>query len=121
MIEHWVERYHQVGFRYDDKWRRMKGEDRKAEIRSHREHIAANFEVMRRLNALNAHFKKGKRKITQTREASRKNNRIDRRAQLREEWMAQDADVAEAVEEWLEPDDEETSAAEMLVKMQGSV
>ena len=26
MIEHWLEKHHQVGFKYDDKWRLLKDE-----------------------------------------------------------------------------------------------
>ena len=72
MIEHWVERYHQVGYRYDDKWRRMKGKIQKAELRAHREHIDGKTEVKKRLDALKKHFSKGKQESMVEREEDTK-------------------------------------------------
>ena len=79
MIEHWVERYHQVGYRYDDKWRRMKGEIQKAELRAHREHIGGNTEVKKRLDALKKYSSKGKRTSTVEREEDAKKVKKERR------------------------------------------
>ena len=45
MIEHWVERYHQIGYRYDDKWRMLKGEVFRANLRAHRGHIPGDMRV----------------------------------------------------------------------------
>ena len=39
MIEHWLEMHHQVGFKYDDKWRLLKDEAKKSNLRAHREYI----------------------------------------------------------------------------------
>ena len=122
MIEHWVERYHQVGFRYDDKWQNLKGEERKAKVRSHREHIAANADVIRRLNALAAHCgRRGKRKATIVNEDARKKSRNDYRAEAVAEWLETNADEAGELEAWLEPDEEDNTAAGVLMKLQGSV
>ncbi|KAL7548721.1 hypothetical protein ACHAWF_011993 [Thalassiosira exigua] len=73
MIEHWVERYHQVGFKYDDQWRLLKSEERKATLRSHREHIAAHTEVTKRLRLLDEKYRsQGKREATIEKETARK-------------------------------------------------
>ena len=58
MTEHWVERCHQVGYRHNDKWRRMKCEIQKAELRAHQEHIGGNTEVKKRLDASQKYFPK---------------------------------------------------------------
>ena len=39
MIEHWLEKHHQVGFKYDDKWRLLTDEAKKTNLRAHREYI----------------------------------------------------------------------------------
>ena len=62
MIEHWVEKYHQIGFRYNDKWRLMKDKARKATLRAHCEHIRGHPEVMKRLIVLKSRFTQGKNK-----------------------------------------------------------
>lgn len=53
MIEHWVEleHYHQIGHRYDMKWRNQKNEKEKAETRARREFTASHPEVLKRLKS----------------------------------------------------------------------
>ena len=52
MIKYWVEKYHQVGYKYDGKLRHTRGEEAKAVACAHREHIAGPPEVKTRLNSL---------------------------------------------------------------------
>ena len=60
MIEHWVKHYHQIGHRYDMKWRNQKNEKKKAETRARREYTASHPEVLKRLKMIQE--KKRKRK-----------------------------------------------------------
>ena len=48
LIEHWVERYHQIGHGYDLKWINQPSERRKAIIRSNREFTFSDPEVVKR-------------------------------------------------------------------------
>ena len=100
MIEHWVEKYHQVGYKYDKMWRRQPDEGRKAQRRSHREHIAGNYNVVRRLDALENEYSKGERKRTvERREVHRENKRVRRIQTMSEAMMLdstkEDLDAAE--------------------------
>ncbi|KAL7454029.1 hypothetical protein ACHAWC_005670 [Mediolabrus comicus] len=60
LIEHWVEHYHQVGHRYDIKWRNQKNEKLKAEIRGRREYTASHPEVLKRKERLLGNLRKRK-------------------------------------------------------------
>ena len=62
MIEHWVEHYHQIGYRYDMKWRNQKSELRKANIRSRREFAASHPTTLKRKLRLKEALKTRKRK-----------------------------------------------------------
>ena len=106
MIEHWVERYHQVGFKYDDKWRRLRGEKRKAEIRSTREHIAANVHVVKRLKALIENCSRGKRSATLLREETRKRMKTDKRAKDVTQWLRENSPHTDEVDQWLAAEEE---------------
>ena len=79
MIEHWVERYHQVGYIYNDKWRRAKGEIQKAELQAHREHIGGNTEVKKQPDALQKYLAKGKHESTVERGEDTKKVKKERR------------------------------------------
>ena len=50
MLEHWVEQYHQTGYKYDEVWRTMGDEAKKARVRAHMEHIASDERVMEKLD-----------------------------------------------------------------------
>ena len=85
MIEHWVERYHQIGYKYDDKWRKQKGEHAKAVTRAHREHIERQAEVAQRVNLLKEMYATGPRKRTlERRDESRVVKKERREISLRE-------------------------------------
>ena len=110
MIEHWVERYHQIGFKYDDKWRLMKDEKLKTETRAHREHIAGNFQVMDRLNILEAAYTRGQRKrTTEKQEVERQVKKLRR-----------DAAIGEARALHAKPDDFTLEAADLLCNFKNS-
>lgn len=84
MIEHWVEQYHQVGYNYDDKWRRMRSEEQRALIRAHRENIASHPEIVKRLRLLKERFVgcRGKRASTAEREEDSKRIKKERRENI---------------------------------------
>ena len=61
MLEHWVEQYHQTGYKYDEMWRTMGDEAKKARVRARMEHIASGEKVMEKLDDYDNAFI-GKRK-----------------------------------------------------------
>jgi hypothetical protein len=62
MLEHWVEQYQQTGYKYDEMWRTMGDEAKKARVRARMEHIiASNEKVMEKLDDYDNAFI-GKRK-----------------------------------------------------------
>ena len=61
MLEHWVEQYHQTGFKYDEMWRKMGDEAKKARTCARMEHIASDKKVMAKLDEYEQTFV-GKRK-----------------------------------------------------------
>ena len=79
MIEHWVEQYHQVGYNYDDKWRRMRSEEQRALIRAHRENIASHPEIVKRLRLPKERFVGCRESGPQLRRERKIANRLRRR------------------------------------------
>ena len=61
MLEHWVEQYHQTGYKYDEMWRTMGDKAKKARVRACMEHIASDEKVMEKLDDYDNAFI-GKRK-----------------------------------------------------------
>ena len=62
LVEHWVEKYHQVGFKYDDTLRLMHIHEQVAKVRSVREFIGSDPRVMHRKLKLKAKLERGKKK-----------------------------------------------------------
>ncbi len=61
LIEYWIEQYHQVGFKYDMKYRNMSGDFEKAVVRAKREKISMNPGVVK-ANEVRVDKFEGKRK-----------------------------------------------------------
>jgi hypothetical protein len=80
MIEHWMERYHQSGYRYDDKWRMLKGEVFRSNLRVHREHIAGDMKVKQQHSDLIRHVTTDKRLAALEREENTRKAKATRQA-----------------------------------------
>ena len=76
MIEHWVEHYHQIGYRYDMKWR-----NQKSGFASRREFAASHPETLKRKQRLKEELKTRKRKPNEDKgEAAREERNKKRKA-----------------------------------------
>ena len=131
MIEHWVERYHQVGYRYDTQWRLLKNEHFKAGIRSHREHIASHPQVRKRVNLLVKMCSKCPRERTIDKMASQREIKKQRRQESVQEATAlhvvpstrteDDTTVAEILADFSAREREEDAKLLMEIRGQRSV
>ena len=130
MIEHWVERYHQVGYKYDGQWRLLKNERLKAEIRSRREHIATHPLVCQRVNLLKNVFNTGPKKRTTEKMASQREIKKNRRQESLQEAAAlhvvpsilteDDAEIAEILAGFSAKERaDDAASAKMLMQIRG--